>query len=539
MEKRTVIAIVLAIVFIIAWQKFVVEKYMPKKPIQGKKVEQVEKKNLKNDNVITDEKISEGKLGSKENLIKDNLKTEEKDSDSLFFDSNQSVEERDFVLENDLIKVVFTNKGGVAKSIILKKYKEKSGQNYDLVNKTIDFDKPFAIYQGDNSLEKIIFHGEKDGNTLIFTYSKDGKTIKKVFKLNNDYTVDFSLEGLKNAYISLGAGLNSSEKAKSRYSTEDEIAYYFDGDVERISKKKIKKEKIPVEAKWVAIENRYFAKILTPEKGFKDLKPELYSYKEGDKTYSVCSLKASLKGSFKGKFYLGPKEYERLGALGKSYKELVNFGWFGAFGKWLFILLKWINKFVGNWGWSIVIFTILVRIVLFPLNSAGLKSAQKMKDLQPKVKAIQEKYKKYGNDMTMKAKMNQELQELYKKEGVNPLGGCLPMLIQIPIFFAIYSLLLNIIDLRMAPWIGWIKDLSAHDPYFVLPIAMGVTQLIVQLLTPATGDKNQQRMMLIMPIVITFVLIYAPSGLLLYWTTNNIFQIFQQLILNKQMKMAA
>lgn len=533
MEKRTVIAIVLAIVFIIAWQKFVVEKFVPKKSeitkVKTEKIDATAKKDAVQPSTAEPGLNVEKKTGE--------LETASPKKTDFFFE-NKSVEVQEYVLENDFIKIVFTNKGGVAKSIILKKYKEKDGEFYNLVNNSIDFDKPFTLFNGDKSLENIVFNTEVKGNSIVFSYVYNGIEIKKTFTLEKDYLLDFSVEGLSDCYISLGAGLNSSEKAKSRYSTQDEIAYYYDGKVKRVSKKKIKKEKLPPESKWVAIENKYFAKILIPAKGFKDLKPSLYTYTEGDKTYSVCSLKASLKDGSAGKFYLGPKEYERLGALGESFKELVNFGWFGAFGKWLFILLKWLNKFVGNWGWSIVIFTILVRIVLFPLNSAGLKSAQKMKDLQPKVKAIQEKYKKYGNDMTMKAKMNQELQELYKKEGVNPLGGCLPMLVQIPIFFAIYSLLLNIIDLRMAPWILWIKDLSAHDPYFVLPIAMGVTQLIVQLLTPAAGDKNQQRMMLIMPIVITFVLIYAPSGLLLYWTTNNIFQIFQQVILNRQMKTA-
>ena len=533
MDKRTIIAVVLAIGFIIFWQKFVVEKYMPKKQaVQTSAVKDNGKsKNIKR-KVEKKETLS-NKLNSKEG---EGL--QQKKEDYNFFNQPSSVEVRDYTLENDYIKVVFSNKGGVAKSIVLKRYKDRDGRLYDLVNKTIDYDKPFTLYDGEKPLKDLVFNATVNGKTITFTYSSNNVEIKKVFTLKKDYILDFSVSGLNNLYISLGAGLNSSEKTKSRYSAEEELAYYYDGDVERVSKKKLKKKSIPPQARWVAIENRYFAKILTPAKGFKDLKPELYTYTEGKKTYSVCSLKASLKDDFRGSFYLGPKEYERLGALGKGYKELVNFGWFGAFGKWLFILLKWINKFVGNWGWSIVIFTILVRIVLFPLNSAGLKSAQKMKELQPKVKAIQEKYKKYGNDMTMKAKMNQELQELYKREGVNPLGGCLPMLVQIPIFFAIYSLLLNIIDLRMAPWILWIKDLSAHDPYFVLPIAMGITQLIVQLLTPATGDKNQQRMMLIMPVVITFVLIYAPSGLLLYWTTNNIFQIFQQLILNKQMKTA-
>ena len=532
MEKRTILAIVLAIVFIIAWQKFVVEKFVPKKPVNQKTEQTQIAKNEKETQNLNKEENKSQEVENEEAAAVSAVEKEE----TLTAVALPVIEEKEYVLENDYLKIVFTNKGGVAKSIVLKKYREKNGDLYDLVNKSIKKDYPFTFYGGKFDLSSITGEGLLEGNTLTFTFTlPDGTVVKKVFTLESDYRVKFSLKGF-DGYFSLGAGINSSEKSTSRYSTEDEIAYYYDGKVRRLAKKKLADAEIPSEAKWVAIENKYFAKILTPEKKFEKLVPELLTYTENGKKYTLCSLKVKATDSFNGTFYLGPKEYERLGALGKTYKELVNFGWFGAFGKWLFIFLKWINKFVGNWGWSIVIFTILVRIVLFPLNSAGLKSAQKMKELQPKVKAIQEKYKKYGNDMTMKAKMNQELQELYKKEGVNPLGGCLPMLVQIPIFFAIYSLLLNIIDLRMAPWILWIKDLSAHDPYFVLPIAMGVTQLIVQLLTPAAGDKNQQRMMLIMPVVITFILIYAPAGLLLYWTTNNIFQIFQQLILNKQMK---
>ncbi len=539
MEKRTVLAIVLAIVFIIGWQKFVVERLAP----QEKNAAISKKKQVAHTSDNLNEKDGSKFFKPEEAVSKNNvkdLKVEEAlKSNDMVLSSENNIDEKEYYLENDFIKIVFTNKGGVAKKIILKKYKDKNGDFYDLVNRAINYDKPFTLYINDISLENLLFNTEAGNNTIKFFANVNGSQVVKTFTLKDDYLLDFSIEGLNDVFLSLGAGLNSSEKPESRYSTEDEVAYFYDDEVNRISKKKLKKEQIPVEAEWVAIENRYFAKILTPSNGFNKLKAGIYTYSEGKKNYTVSFLKVSLKQPFKGWVYLGPKEYERLGNLGNDYKGLVNFGWFGAFGKWLFIFLKWLNKFVGNWGWSIVIFTILVRILLFPLNSAGLKSAQKMKELQPKVKAIQEKYKKYGNDMTMKAKMNQELQELYKKEGVNPLGGCLPMVVQIPIFFAIYSLLLNIIDLRMAPWILWIKDLSAHDPYFVLPIAMGATQLIVQLLTPAVGDKNQQKMMLIMPIVITFVLIYAPSGLLLYWTTNNIFQIFQQLILNKQMKTVA
>ena len=187
-----------------------------------------------------------------------------------------------------------------------------------------------------------------------------------------------------------------------------------------------------------------------------------------------------------------------------------------------------IFDFVGNWGWAIVLFTLLVKLVLFPLSYKGMMSMQKLKDLAPKMKEIKERY---GKDP---AKMNQQMMELYKKHGANPMGGCLPMLLQIPVFFALYRVLLNADELQGAPWILWITDLSRQDPYFILPILMGATMFLQQQITPNTmTDPMQQKIFKWFPVLMTFFFLTFPSGLVLYWLTNNILSIAQQVYINR------
>jgi len=187
-----------------------------------------------------------------------------------------------------------------------------------------------------------------------------------------------------------------------------------------------------------------------------------------------------------------------------------------------------IHNYIGNWGWAIILFTLLVKLVLFPLSYKGLMSMQKMKDLAPKMKELKEKY---GKDP---AKMNQQMMALYKKHGANPLGGCLPMLLQVPIFFALYRVLLNADELQGAPWIGWITDLSRMDPLYILPVLMGITMFLQQKLTPNTmTDPMQQKIFMFLPVIMTVFFITFPSGLVLYWLTNNILTIAQQLYINK------
>lgn len=226
--------------------------------------------------------------------------------------------------------------------------------------------------------------------------------------------------------------------------------------------------------------------------------------------------------------YLGPKEFNTLKALNPELTDVIEYGWFTFIAKPMFVLLQYIHNMVGNWGWTIVIVTILIKLVLYPLSYKGMVSMQKLKDLAPKIKEIQEKYK----DDKQKASMH--MMELYKKNGANPMGGCLPILLQIPVFFAIYRVLLNAIELKGAEWIFWIHDLAEMDPYFVLPILMGVSMWLQQKITPNTmQDEMQKKIFQMLPIVFTFFFLWFPAGLTLYWFVNNVFTIAQQYTINR------
>jgi YidC/Oxa1 family membrane protein insertase len=226
--------------------------------------------------------------------------------------------------------------------------------------------------------------------------------------------------------------------------------------------------------------------------------------------------------------YVGPKEYNSLVALDQRLASVIEYGWFTFIAKPMFTMLQYIYNYVGNWGWTIVIVTILIKLILFPLAHKGMVSMNRLKDLAPKIKAIQEKY---GDD---KQKASMHMMELYKKEGANPMGGCLPILLQIPVFFAIYRVLLNAIELKGAEWMLWINDLAEMDPYFVLPILMGATMYLQQKITPNTmTDPMQQKMFQFLPVIFTFFFLWFPAGLTLYWFINNLVTVAHQYYVNK------
>ena len=231
--------------------------------------------------------------------------------------------------------------------------------------------------------------------------------------------------------------------------------------------------------------------------------------------------------------YVGPKEHKVLKAIDPVLLNAIEYGWFTFAAKPLFALLAWLYDIFGNWGWAIIALTAIVRAVLYPLTHKGMVGMQKIKELAPKIKEIREKYAKDPQ------RMNAATMELYKKHGANPLGGCLPMLLQIPVFFAIYRVLLNAVELQGAPWILWIDDLSRMDPYYILPILMGASMFLQQKMTPNNfTDPMQEKLFKYLPVIFTFFFVTFPSGLVLYWFVNNLFSIAQQAIVNQQFKNA-
>ena len=243
--------------------------------------------------------------------------------------------------------------------------------------------------------------------------------------------------------------------------------------------------------------------------------------------------------------FVGPKDFNLLRSLGRDLERAIDFSRFSLIylcTKYLFVALTWINSYVGNYGWSIILLTIMVRVAFFPLmyksSIAMRQTSKKMAKVQPKVKAIQERYRKVKRSMETQGKMNEEIMALYKREGINPmgnLGGCLPILLQMPVFIAFYNLLAVTIELRHAPFIGWIQDLSRRDPYYITPLLMGASWLLQQAMTSSSiPDPMQRRMMMLMPVMFTFFMFNMPSGLVLYWLTSNLAGMAQQYITNKK-----
>ena len=281
---------------------------------------------------------------------------------------------------------------------------------------------------------------------------------------------------------------------------------------------------------WVAMVQHYFVSAwLPPDKA----KREYFTKKVSDRLYtagvivSMPTIAPGASESVSMPLYVGPQEQEKLKQLAPGLDLVVDYGWLTVLAYPMFAVLSWINKIVGNWGWTIVIFTFLLKLVFFPLNQKAGKSMAHMKHLAPKVEALKARY---GDD---KMKMNQAMMELYKTEKINPLGGCLPILIQMPFLIAMYWVLLGAVELRNAPWLGWITDLSTPDPFYVLPVIMGASMLIQTKLNPTPPDPVQAKVMMLMPIVFSVMFFFFPAGLVLYWTMQNILGIGQQWYINK------
>ena len=250
-------------------------------------------------------------------------------------------------------------------------------------------------------------------------------------------------------------------------------------------------------------------------------------------------------GTVSARLYLGPKQAESLAQFhapgateeGAMFKQVVDFGFFGLVAKLLFVILRGLHSVVPNWGWSIILLTLVIRGSLWPLNTKTTVQMLRMKELEPYQKALQAKYEKFGNDMTKKGEMQKELMAFYKKNGHNPMGGCLPMVLQMPVFFALWSMLNAVFELRHAPFLGWLVDLSAQDPYFILPVLMGGSMIVQQAMTPAVGDPAQRKMMMIlMPVMFSFFFARTPSGLCLYYLMFNLIGILQTWIVKRTYK---
>ncbi|PAF52554.1 membrane protein insertase YidC [Helicobacter sp. 13S00477-4] len=361
--------------------------------------------------------------------------------------------------------------------------------------------------------------------TIILIQKLKNVIVKKIitFYPNLKYDIKVEMDN-KNLPYAITNGSRPVADADG-YAFHGVLLETNEGKITKVEDKDAEKRENFSNVKFIASVDRYYTSLLfsSSSNGFQTIiEPEA-----GTKNPLPF---ISLKGDVDLEGYIGPKYYKELKQINPILTDVVEYGMITFFAKPVFLLLDFLHTYIGNWGWAIIFLTLIIRIILYPLSYKGMVSMQKLKDIAPKMKEIQEKHK--GDPQ----KIQSQMMQLYKKHGANPMGGCLPLLLQIPVFFAIYRVLYNAVELKSAGWILWIHDLSVMDPYFVLPILMGVSMYIQQTLTPTTiADPTQAKIFKLLPVVFTIFLITFPAGLVLYWTLNNIFSIIQQLLINRML----
>jgi YidC/Oxa1 family membrane protein insertase len=381
--------------------------------------------------------------------------------------------------------------------------------------------------------EQVLKDGEKQLEVrLEASTASGGKVVKTYVFHRGSYQIDVRHEGVTagaHAYYQITRDGKPAEQQGSSMmmgvTTFTGPAVYTDAEkYQKVEFADILKNKAKFAQKadngWVAMVQHYFVTAWLP--GASTAR-EFYMRKVGEDLYSAgVILPIGADGKSAVSLYAGPQEQNNLEKIAPGLDLVVDYGWLTVIAAPLFWVLGAIHKLVGNWGWAIIGLTILLKLMFFPLSAASYKSMAKMRVLTPKLVKLKEAY---GDD---KARLNQEMMALYKKEKVNPLGGCLPVLVQIPVFIALYWVLLGTVEMRNAPWLGWITDLSVKDPFYVLPLIMGATMFIQTKLNPTPPDPIQAKVMLFMPIMFTGMFLFFPAGLVLYWTVNNILSIAQQ-----------
>jgi YidC/Oxa1 family membrane protein insertase len=493
--------------------------------------------------------------------------------------TKQASTETETVIENDLYRITFTNRGAQVKSWILKKF-DNDAQNglLDLVNPVAapKFGYPLSLWTYDenlrNRLNSALYITSNEGHlsapaSVTFEYSDQDLVVRKSFRFDHTYVLNVETSVVyKGAEIFAppawpsGFGDQSTPAAYAAAridyhndASSERTALVFPSFVSRLAVKNISGDntiKGPFE--WAGTGDQYFTAIFIPQDPStaamvtfrKSLDvPAKPGTNETAKIDALGAAIGDLRGPTTERMYVGPKELAVLDAVSvptikndnSDLRGIVDFGWWGILARPLFLWLKWThNHIVSNWGWAIVIQTLIITIALLPLRITQMKSMLKMQRIGPQIKSIQEKYKKYSLRDPRKAAMNEEISALYKKEGVNPAGGCLPMLIQFPFLIAYYRMLGVALDLRHAHWL-WVTDLSARDPYFLLPILMVVSMFAMQRMTPQAGmDPQQQKMMTwMMPLFMGFLFFNFAAGLNLYYAETNLISIAQQAIMNR------
>lgn len=390
----------------------------------------------------------------------------------------------------------------------------------------------FVLEEGQDTLE-VNLHWADEGDvrvTKVYTFHRNSYAIDVMYEIENQgsepwsgrmygqlqRTEDEQKRGIGFIYTYTGGVISSEEKPYQKIDFGDMANENLDENIK---------------GGWVAMIQHYFASAWVPEQTALN---HYYSkaLQQGRYVLGLITPPISISGgqsdTLKLVAYVGPKIQDRMEEVAPGLSRTVDYGWLFFIAQPVFWLLHFIHNLVGNWGWSIIIVTMIIKLAFFHLSATSYKSMARMRKLQPRMTAIRERY---AGD---KQRMNQAMMEMYKKDKINPLGGCLPIVVQIPVFISLYWVLLESVELRQAPFIFWLNDLSTHDPYFVLPILMGVTMLAQQKLNPAPPDPIQAKIMMALPFVFTFFFLFFPSGLVLYWFVNNLLSIAQQWVITRK-----
>lgn len=566
MEKRALIAIGLSIAIIVIWQTL----FPPPERPQVAPPEVIES--------AAQEAVDSA--ASADTRLPD---ADEPEPDEPPAEAVGAAAEEEVVLETDRVRVVLTNRGGRVKSWALKQYPTPSGEPVDLVPcvQDSDPDLPLEIDLQDTMLADEVnralfrwetrsaYDGDREGTTAELRYA-DGRGLEVVKSLtvwNGTYVAAMDVEVIDRGRaipvaVTWGPGFQAKGsgaggRVQSYYNYKGQVLWNVAGAVTRIKGHKVENDATAGRVIWAGLDDQYFTALMIPESDESRVRawatdvldcPEGDDPDAADEFEPAPAARVAVSVPTDGLLlFVGPKQYSELTAEGHQLGRAVWFatnGMLAAIAKALFLALLWIHdNVVANYGLAIILATLALRIILFPLNQFSMvrmKRAQmEMARLQPKINQIKNRYKK-KKDAESRAKLNQETMELYKKEGVSPMGGvvgCLPLLAQFPILIGFYNMLTVAIELRGAPFFGWIQDLSLQDPFYVLPILMGVSMFVQQKMaaTKVTdpAQQQQQKIMMIMPFFFTYICIQMPSGMVLYWFVNNLLGILQQWLVNR------
>jgi len=516
MQKNTVMFVVFSTLFLMLWYVF----FQPK-PSQQQLMQQINKQ--ENQSVTA---------------VKPDGKKEETTAVSSPVSAQvKEIKEQEITVEKENYKIVFSNKGASIKNWFIR---EKNGSFVDLVL-------PEAAPVLGNFPGSVYEITEQTKDKLTFSYtSRENWKITKTYNLSDNYLhkLDVQLEKLKDdaklpdVEFNWGPGLGTDNKELKENVSVTRVLGYTSSMPAKLEK--IKTENNPAQLyKWAAIDNRYFLAAFIPSNALNF--SNVGMARQSKKTPPMMLLSANVKQdknlqNFSLQFYIGPKSYSHLKTFNMGLEKTVDFGFFGWLGKIAMTVLFFLFGITGNYGWSIIIMTVIIQILVLPLTLKSFRATAAMKKIQPIIKDLQTKYK---NDPK---RLQVEMINLYRTQKVNPLGGCLPLLLQLPIFWALFTTLRNAYELRHAGWLLWVNDLSASDSLMhiggislnLLPLIMGIGMFFQQKMTAATSDPMQKRMMYIMPVVFTFMFWGFPSGLVLYWLTNSVVSMIVQYFVLKQ-----